>query len=245
MTNDMSKNDPSRIIQQNISYHDEVAEEYDAIMDSHQPNQLIRQRVKEKFCRLAPQGRVLDFGGGTGLDLGWLTAAGYEVVFCEPSAAMRKKAMEYHRTALHSDRVTFLEGRQTDFLTWEQRLPFAGKVDAVLSDFGPLNYVPDIRALFRCLARVIRPGGYFVLLVLHLPFAKRLKWHRRNAIGSLLFRHTFRMYIPYKDHQQMVFVHTEREIKRAAAPWFRYGGAELLSDHDFTLIHLIRHEETD
>jgi SAM-dependent methyltransferase len=138
-----------------------------------------------------------------------------------------------------------LEGAQTDFFTWEKTLPFTGKVDAILSDFGPLNYIPDIGHLFKCLSRVIRPGGYFVLLVLYLPFVKRLKWHRRNAIGSLLFGGTFRMYIPYKEHRQMVFVHTEKEITKAAAPWFCFGGAELLTDHDFTLIHLIRNETTD
>jgi ubiquinone/menaquinone biosynthesis C-methylase UbiE len=108
-----------------------------------------------------------------------------------------------------------------------------------------LNYIPDIGQLFRCLSRVIKPGGYFVLLVLRLPFTKRLKWHRRNAIWSLLFGNTFKMYIPYKGHKQMVFVHTEKEISKAAASWFSYGGAELLTDHDFTLIHLIRNETTD
>lgn len=241
----MSKQAPSRIIQQNISYHDEVAREYNAVMDSHQPNQLIRQRVKEKFCSLVMPGRVLDFGGGTGLDLVWLTAAGHEVIFCEPSAGMRDQAIEYEGKVLKTNRVNFLTGEQTDFFTWERTAPFPGKVDAILSDFGPLNYIPDIRRMFRCLAGVIRPGGYFVLLVLHLPFAKRLKWHRRNAIGSLLFRSTFRMYIPYKEHRQMVFVHSEKEIIKAAAAWFAYGGTELLAEHDFTLIHLIRNEAAD
>jgi len=242
----MSSND-AHIIQQNISYHDEVAGDYNAVMDSHQPNQMIRQRVKEKFCSLVPGygGRVLDFGGGTGLDLGWLTAAGNKVIFCEPSVGMRDRAIQYEERVLKSGRVTFLEGEQTDFFTWEKALPFAGKVDAILSDFGPLNYIPDINKMFRCLAKVIRPGGCFLLLVLHLPFAKRLKWHRRNAIGSLLFRNTFRMYIPYKGHRQMVFVYTEKEITKAAAPWFGYGGAELLTEHDFTLIHLIRNEAAD
>jgi len=146
---------------------------------------------------------------------------------------------------LKSGRVTFLEGERTDFSTWEKTRPFDEKANAILSDFGPLNYIPDIKRLFASLAGVVRPGGCFLLLVLHLPFRKRLKWHRRNAIGSLLFRRTFRMYIPYKGHQQMVFVHTEKEITKAAAPWFSYGGAELLSEHDFTLIHLIRNEATD
>jgi len=236
----MSTNRPERIIQKNISYHDEVAEDYNAIMDSHQPNLLIRQRVRDKFCSLVPMGRVLDFGGGTGLDLEWLTASGYEVIFCEPSVAMRKKAAESMGA---TDKVKFLEGGQTDFSTWEKTIPFAGKVDAILSDFGPLNYIPDIAKLFSNLSKVIRPGGYCMLLVLYLPLKKRWKWHRRNALASLLFGNTFRMYIPYKDHQQMVFVHTEKEIARAAAPWFSPGGVELLAAHDFILIHLIRNEE--
>ncbi|MBN9384521.1 MAG: class I SAM-dependent methyltransferase [Chitinophagaceae bacterium] len=240
----MSRNDV-HIIKKNISYHDEAAADYNSVMDSHRPNQLIRQRVKEKFCSLVPCGKILDFGGGTGLDLGWLTDAGYEVVFCEPSVGMRNQAIEYEKMILKSGRINFLEGERNDFSTWEQMPPLAGQVDGILSDFGPLNYIPDIKKLFECLAGVIRPGGYFLLLVLHLPFAKRLKWHRRNAIVSLLFRNTFRMYIPYKGHRQMVFVHTEKEITKAAAPWFRHGGTELLIRQDFTLIHLIRNETTD
>jgi SAM-dependent methyltransferase len=201
--------------------------------------------VKEKFCGLAPVGKVLDFGGGTGLDLGWLTAGGYDVIFCEPSVEMRNQAIELEKSSLKCGRIKFLEGDGTNFLTWEQTPPFAGKVDAILSDFGPLNYIPDIKKLFKSLAGVISPGGYFLLLVLHLPFKKRLKWHRRNAVVSLLSGGTFRMYIPYKEHRQMVFVHTEKEIAKAAAPWFRWGGAETMKEHDFILIHLIRNEAAD
>src|SRR6187402_345771 len=118
------------VIANNISYHDRVAEEYNAVMVAHHPNEWIRQRVKEKFCGLVPSGRVLDFGGGTGLDLGWLTEAGYEVVFCEPSAGMRQRAMVYEKEVLKSGRVAFLEGALTDFATWTDQL----KVDAILSD---------------------------------------------------------------------------------------------------------------
>ena len=238
----MANNKLSRVIASNISYHDQVAEEYNAVMDAHRPNESIRQRVKEKFCSLVAPGSVLDFGGGTGLDLEWLTAAGYEVVFCEPSVGMRTHAMTLANSL--SGKVHFLEGPATDFNTWEQIAPFR-KVDAILSDFGPLNYIPDISSLFGNTSRIIKPGGHFILLVLHLPFAKRWKWHRRNALVNLLSGGTFRMYIPYKEHRQMVFVHTEKEIRDAASPWFWYEGAEQLRDHDFTLIHLTRHETTD
>lgn len=233
------------IIANNISYHDEVAKDYNSVMGGHEANEWIRLRVRERFCHLVPAGRVLDFGGGTGLDLEWLTDAGYKVVFCEPSVGMRKEAMEYEERVLSSGAVHFLEGQATDFSTWEQIAPWEGEVDAALSDFGALNYIPDIAMFFRHMAGRVRAGGHILLLVLRLPFAKRWKWHRKNAIVNLLTGSVFRMYIPYKEHRQMIFVHTEKQIMKAAAPWFRHAGMELLAEHDFILIHLVRNETTD
>jgi len=237
----MAKHAITNVIAGNMSYHDQVAEEYNAVMDGHRPNEWIRQRVKEKFCSLVTPGKVLDFGGGTGLDLGWLTKEGYEVVFCEPSVGMRSHAIAF---ATHMGlNVRFLEGAAADFTNWDSKGGL--KVDAILSNFGPLNYIPDLSSLFRSAAGIIRPGGYFVLLVLHFPFAKRWKWHRRNALVSLLTGSTFKMYIPYKNHKQSVFVHTEKEIRETAAPWFGHGGTEVLAEHDFSLIHLVRHATAD
>jgi SAM-dependent methyltransferase len=235
----------ARVIGQNISYHNGVAEAYDQIMDDDPANKVIRQKVREKLCGLLPSGRVLDFGGGTGLDMEWLVSHGYEVLFCEPSAAMREKAIHYNNTILRSDKITFLDDAVTDFIKWERHPPFSQKVDIVLSNFGPLNYIPDITLLFKNLARVIRPGGHMVLLVLQFDFKKRLKSHRRNAITSLLFRRPFVMYIPHKEYLQTVFVHSEKEIKKASAAYFIYAGNESLAALGFTLIHLIRNETAD
>lgn len=257
----------SRVIGQNISYHDQAADSYDQTMDKDPANKIIRQRVKEKLCGLLSSGRVLDFGGGTGLDLEWLTARSYQVLFCEPSVAMREKAMHYNDTILQSDRITFLDTDKTDFSTWHQELPFSQKCDAVLSDFGALNYIPDMGLLFNNMARILRPGGHFVLLILRLSLKKRLRWHRRNAVKSLLLRTPYIMYIPYdrlsvaeddrtvaaagdansiaETRRQTVFVHTLKEIQEASAPYFTFCGEELLEAYDFTLIHLIRNEKQD
>jgi SAM-dependent methyltransferase len=159
---------------------------------------------------------------------------------------MRGKAIHYNDTVLRSDRITFLDSASTDFSTWHQQLPYPQKVDAVLSDFGALNYIPDIRSLFSNMARIVRPGGHFVLLVLKLNLKKRMKWHRRNAVQSLLFRTPFVMYIPYeKALRQTVFVHTIKEIETASAPYFTLGSEEGLDEYDFTLIHLVRNEKQD
>ena len=241
-----SEEDRSRVIGENLAYHDQAADSYNQTMDQDPANVLIRQKVKDKLCHLLPSGSVLDFGGGTGLDLEWLTANGYQVLFCEPSASMREKAIHYNRTVLHSHRITFIEGDRADFAQWDKKMPFPQKCDAVLSNFGALNYIPDLNLLFRNMAKVVRPGGYFVLLVLQLGLKKRLKWHRRNALTSLFFRTPFVMYIPYDNaHRQTVFVHSEKEIRAASAPYFTYGGHEELKANDFMLIHLIRNEKQD
>jgi SAM-dependent methyltransferase len=221
----VSKND--KIKEQNLAYHEQAAESYDATMDKDPGNQLIRQRVKEKLCHLLRSGLVLDFGGGTGLDLEWLTANNYSVIFCEPSPGMRGQAIHYNNTRLNSDRITFLEGESTDFRKWAEALPFTGKVDAILSNFGPLNYIPDIRLVFENLAR-------------DMNLRKRMKWHRRNAIRSLLLGVPFVMYIPDAAHLQTVIVHTVKEIKQASARWFTFGESEPLDGLGFVLIHLIR-----
>ncbi|HTI07196.1 MAG TPA: glycosyltransferase [Puia sp.] len=250
--------DYSRVIGQNASYHNQAADSYDQTMDKDPANKIIRQRVKEKLCSLLPSGRVLDFGGGTGLDLEWLTTQSYQVIFCEPSVPMREKAIHYNDTILQSDRITFLDTDKTDFATWHRELPFTQKCDAVLSDFGALNYIPDIELLFNNMARVLKPGGHFVLLILKLNLTKRWRWHRRNTVKSLLFRTPYILYIPYdqpsaagdknsvaEEGRQTVFVHSVKEIREAAAPYFNFCKEESLEAYDFTLIHLIRNEKQD
>jgi SAM-dependent methyltransferase len=235
----MANKNSSRIIGQNISYHDQAATSYDSVMHKDSANKEVRQKVKEKFTSLLPSGRVLDFGGGTGLDLEWLTAGGYTIFFCEPSVPMRKKAISYNDRILHYKDILFLEDDEADFISWQEKTPFPQKVDAILSNFGPLNYIPDIELLFRNMAGVIRPGGHFVMLILEFSFSKKLKWHRR----SLIFGKPFVMYIPYEEsREQTVFVYSIKEIRKASAGYFNYCGHESIPGFGFALVHLVRTE---
>lgn len=235
--------DQSATMEQNIAYYNEVADLYNSIIDGDQANGFIRSTVREKFVSLLPCGTVLDFGGGTGLDLAWLTEGGYNVFFCEPSAGMRKQAKQSIIDHPLSDSVVFMDDTQTDFTKWTSSSPFEKRVDGILCNFGVLNYIPDIHALFNSFAQVIRPGGHFVAIMLELGFTKRWKWHRRYAAQSFLFRHTFKMHIPYKTHTQTVFVHTLKEIKKASNRHFTFEECNSLNVRDFTLIHLVRNEK--
>jgi glycosyltransferase involved in cell wall biosynthesis/SAM-dependent methyltransferase len=222
----------------NISYYDAIAHVYDETMDADRSNEAVRARVKEKLQGLLSSGWVLDFGGGTGSDLQWLTGAGYQVLFCEPSDAMRQKAIQLNETSLQGQQIVFLDKSCTDFTRWGHQPPAGIKADAMIANFGVINYIPDLPALFQNLAVALKPGAEVILVVLRFSLRQRLRWHRRNALKSLLFRVPFVMYISYHEQRQTVFVHTEKAIRMASAPWFSFQSSEPVTG--FTLIHLTR-----
>jgi len=65
-------------------------------------------------------GWIMDFGGGTGLDIKWLTENGYKIFFCEPSAEMRQQAINYNNNILHSADIYFLQEPVANFKTWNK-----------------------------------------------------------------------------------------------------------------------------
>jgi len=226
--------------EQNITYYDRIANSYDQLMEQDDSNKLIRQKVKAKFLSYVQAGQVLDFGGGTGIDLEWLSANNYKIFFCEPSVSMREKAMQYNNNILHYNDIVFLDTAQTDFTGWGKVPPFSEQVDAILSNFAVINNIQDIELLFKHLALVIKPGGHFMIVFLDLSFKKKLGLNRRSAIQSFIFRTTFIMYVWHHEHKQTVFVHPEKKIKKASAPYFRYCSAEVLGGFGFKLMHLRR-----
>jgi SAM-dependent methyltransferase len=237
----LSYKDKSRIAKLNISYYDEIANSYDEILNQEDSNKIVRQQVEKKVASLLRPGQtVLDFGGGTGLDLEWLLANDFKILFCEPSDVMRQLAIRHHANSSYGRNIIFLDRSKTDFSTWHVDPPFTQQVDGILSDFGVINCIPDIGFLFKSLALVIKPGGHLVAVFLDRPLRKMWSWHRRNTIRSLLFDTPFVMFVRHKDHQQMVFVHSVKEIKQAASGFFDYISHEKLTESGFILIHLVR-----
>lgn len=229
----------SAVMIRNISFYNDIADSYNDVIKKDASNALIRQKVKEKFLALLPAGSVLDFGGGTGLDLEWLTTA-YTVFFCEPSSAMREKAKRHEQDDYQKNKVIFLEDGKTDFTCWQKTTPFGEPVDGILCNFGVINYIPNINHLFSQLALVIKSGGPLIVVVLAFNLKKRLQWHRRNAIRSLISRSPFMMYIPHPGGRQTVFIHSLKEIINASSGHFDYHGHNRLNINNFVIIHLAR-----
>jgi SAM-dependent methyltransferase len=179
--------DKDLIYKQIISFYDEIADHYDNLMDQEIGNRITRQKVADKFCNLIHSGEILDFGGGTGLDLEWLTHKGYRIIFSEPSGKMREKAFELNKNTLHNPDLVILDSNKTDFTKWHRELPFLQKVDAILANFAAINCIPDIELLFRNLALVLKPGGQLLALILHEKFKKKIGFPGFTGRGCLCY----------------------------------------------------------
>ena len=186
-------------------------------------------------------GWVLDFGGGTGLDMEWLITGKYNIIFCEPSPGMRKKAMDHHKNIHQDNAVIFLDDAQADFTAWSDRIPFDQKTDAVLSNFAVLNCIQDIARLFKNLSLVLKPGGHMIALILNRKRTGRTMAMRIGRfIRSMISGGPVVMHVQYYQKQQTVYLHSEKEIRAASADWFDFYGSQSLSAFDFSIIHLIR-----
>ncbi|HZY36797.1 MAG TPA: methyltransferase [Mucilaginibacter sp.] len=224
--------------EENISFYNEIASDYDSILDQESSNQIIRNRVKEKLVSTVEVGWVLDFGGGTGRDLDWLLNNQYKVIFCEPSVGMREKAIRRYEGDVLANNVNFLENDKVDFTRWHVDPPFAIKADAILSNFAVINCIADIDLLFKNLAQIIKPGGHMIALMLNHGYKKTWRRKLREFIKSVISHKPVMINVKYKEYQHTVYTYSPTEIKRASALYFDTCSRETL--FEFILFHFVR-----
>ncbi|GMA31148.1 class I SAM-dependent methyltransferase [Litorihabitans aurantiacus] len=103
--------------------------------------------------------RVLEVGAGSAPCARWLASRGVDVVASDVSGGMLAAAREANRRT----GVT-LPLVQADALA----LPFAdASLDVVFTSYGVVPFVPDVGALHREVARVLRPGGRWAFSTTH------------------------------------------------------------------------------
>jgi ubiquinone/menaquinone biosynthesis C-methylase UbiE len=139
-----------------------TAEKYDAFANDH-PNQTrMRNKVYSHVERYIPAGsHILELNAGTGTDAVELAHRGYRIHATDIAPGMlerlQKKVQNY---GLHEE-ITYQQCSFTD-LEKIQGAPF----DAVFSDLGGLNCIPDLSPVIAQLPAVLRPGGFLTWVLM-------------------------------------------------------------------------------
>jgi len=132
-----------------------TAAKYDAFAEDHPHLTRLREKVYAHISRHVPaESRILELNAGTGIDAVALAQRGYCVHATDISPGMLKRAREKVAHLGLGARVSVQECSFTD-LSQIECPPF----DAVFSDLGGLNCIPDLSPVIAQLPQVLRPGG--------------------------------------------------------------------------------------
>lgn len=145
---------------------DAVAAGYDAAFTDRRLGRWLRAIVWAQLARaFRPGDRLLELGCGTGEDAVWLARRGMKIDATDASPAMLAETRRKAAAAGVDESVTT---RVLDLTAPLGSLgaPDGERYDGAYSNFGPLNCVEDRRALAGELARLVRPGGKLVLVVM-------------------------------------------------------------------------------
>jgi ubiquinone/menaquinone biosynthesis C-methylase UbiE len=132
-----------------------TAAKYDAFAEDHPHLTRLREKVYAHVSRHVPTGsRILELNAGTGIDAVALAQRGYHVHATDISPGMLARAREKVEQSGLEEQVSVQECSFTD-LDHIEGAPF----DAVFSDLGGLNCIPDLSPVIEQLSKVLRPGG--------------------------------------------------------------------------------------
>jgi ubiquinone/menaquinone biosynthesis C-methylase UbiE len=160
-----------------------TAEKYDSFAEDHPHLTRMRNKVYSHVMRHIPSGaRILELNAGTGTDAVQLALRGYKVHATDIAPGMLNRLREKVDTLGLHDHIT-LEERSFLSLENVQGAPF----DAVFSDLGGLNCVPDLTSVIQQLPKILKIGGVVTwVLMPHICLWEMAEVFRGNV--SLAFR---------------------------------------------------------
>ena len=206
---------------------DSVAADY----DGPKGNNALIQRMRETVWRTltdtcTPRARLLDLGCGTGIDALELARRGYAVLATDWSPQMVERTRARAAAAGLSDRVT------TAHIGLQELDRLRGKqFDGIYSNFGPLNCAPDLDAVARSCAVLLRPGGKLVFSVIGRICPWEFGYYMLRGRPERARVRGTRGVVPVNmnKHTIWAFYYTPREFYRAFAPDFALSGYQALS----------------
>ncbi len=132
-----------------------TAEKYDSFAQDHPHLTRMRNKVYDHVMRVIPAAaHILELNAGTGTDAVQLAQRGYRVHATDVAPGMLDRLRAKVNDLDLADRIT-VEQRSFLSLNDVPGAPF----DALFSDLGGLNCVPDLSPVIAQLPRVLRPGG--------------------------------------------------------------------------------------
>ncbi|MCL4871026.1 MAG: methyltransferase domain-containing protein [Anaerolineae bacterium] len=220
---------------------DAFAAEYDESFTHSQLGQWLRPRVWPHLARhFQPGDHILELACGTGEDALWLAQHGMHVTATDGSAEMVKVAAAKAARAGLSDKiqvrqmalqtlsqplavsslqspVSSLQSPISESLNLSTPPPFSG----ILSNFGGLNTIEDLRPLAQTVASLVKPGGKAVLVPMGPVCPWELAWYGLHGeLKTALRRFRGRAQAKIGDSHISIWYPSARQVRQAFAPWF-------------------------
>jgi SAM-dependent methyltransferase len=179
---------------------DSVAADYDGPRGNNDLIQDMRAQMWRFLDETFPtSSRLIDIGCGTGLDAVRMGQLGHHVTAIDwsPQMVLRTKDRAEREQVAARVRAINLGGQELSHLDGD------ATYDGAYSDLGPLNCVPDLAAVARECARLLKPGGRLVFTVIGrfcpweiLHYLGRGRWTRatirfaRKTVAVGMNKHT-------------------------------------------------------
>ncbi|HZQ08169.1 MAG TPA: class I SAM-dependent methyltransferase [Anaerolineae bacterium] len=137
---------------------DSVAADYDGVSGNNALVQLMRAELWREVKERVPIGaRLLDLGCGTGIDTEYFAQRGYFVTATDASPEMVSRTRQRIAHANLAERVEIENIGAQDL----ERLA-RNSFDAIYSDLGPLNCVPDLSIVAKQCHAHLKPKGLLI-----------------------------------------------------------------------------------
>jgi SAM-dependent methyltransferase len=176
----------------------------------------MRQAVWRRLAvRFAPGSRVLEMNCGTGEDALWMAKRGVQVLATDISPLMLEVAGAKVSAAPAAAAVRLQKLAWEELDTLDER-PF----DGVLSNFGGLNCLSDLRGAAGSLARKLRPGAFAMLCIMGPAVPWEWFWFLAHAKPSAAFRRLRRTGAVWSGIT--IRYPSIASVRRAFAPDFRF-----------------------
>jgi len=132
-----------------------TAEKYDHFAEDHPHLSRLRLRIYNHLIpHLKPGASILELNAGTGIDAVYLAQQGFRVHATDIAPGMLQRLRDKVESLDLQDRVTL----QLVSFTELEKVQ-GGPFDAVFSNLGGLNCIPDLSPVVHSLPALLRPGG--------------------------------------------------------------------------------------